>query len=83
MVRRYQPTDLMTPPLPVSESPSLPTHGGSRPGAGKPKKTHRTQKVTVELHEGLAQKWADHCTALNLSKPESIAKLVKWKKPKS
>lgn len=58
-------------------------HGGARPGAGKPKKTHATKKVTVELHESLAQKWADHCAKLDISKPESIAKLVKWKKPKS
>lgn len=62
--------------------PDPSTHGGKRPHAGRPAKTHATRKVTVELHEALADRWAAHCKTRAISKPESIARMVKWKKPK-
>lgn len=79
---------------PVSPSPSLPersessvalakegNHGGARAGSGRDKAPYKRKNVTLELPEPLLDQWDAHCTKHNLSRAESLAKWLKWKKP--
>lgn len=86
----------MPPPLPVSKSPAPPSlkvsakrlpvsessgHGGARPGAGRDPAPYLRKNVTLELPQPLIDKWDTHCAIHELSRAESLAKWLKWKKP--
>jgi hypothetical protein len=75
-------TQSEAPPEIQNPKSKIQNHGGPRPNAGRPKKTHPTKKVTIELHQHLLDTWDAHCTKHQLSRPEALAKLLKWKRPK-
>ena len=66
---------------PRTENQEPSTHGGARPGAGRDPAPYLRKNVTLELPEPLLDKWDAHCTDKNLSRAESLAKWLKWKKP--
>jgi hypothetical protein len=56
-------------------------HGGARAGSGRDKAPYKRKNVTLELPEPLLDQWDAHCAKHNLSRAESLAKWLKWKKP--
>lgn len=72
-----------SPSLPVSQSPAQPSsgHGGARPGSGRDPAPYKRKNITVELPEPLIDQWDAHCLKHQLSRAQSLAKWLKWKKP--
>ncbi len=66
---------------PRTENREPSTHGGARPGAGRDPAPYKRKNVTIELPEPLIAKWDAHCAKKKLSRAESLAKWLKWKKP--
>ena len=57
------------------------THGGPRQGAGRPKAPYTLAKVNIKLPKPLLDEWDAHCQTTGQSRPQSLAKWLKWEKP--
>lgn len=62
-------------------TPDTPQHGGARPGAGRPEAPYERITVSFQIPAPLRDKWDAHCAKHKLSRPASLAKWLKWKKP--
>lgn len=62
--------------------PKETTHGGVRKGAGRPKASYTLVKVNIKLPKPLLEEWDAHCKTNSQSRPQSLAKWLKWEKPK-
>lgn len=67
----------------VSKPPAPPSsgHGGHRANSGRDPAPYLRKNVTIELPEPLIDKWDAHCADKHLSRADSLAKWLRWKKP--